>query len=132
MRMDTAVAHYNRGNALVMQGEYELAIEAFDRSLELQPGWKNAVENREIARIRAERLDFTGGDMTGGKMEADDIEFDIGVEGGQDPPETTVDEGKALNDEQVQALWLRRVQTEPADFLRARFSYQQAMAERGE
>jgi Ca-activated chloride channel family protein len=32
--------------------------------------------------------------------------------------------GEHLSNEQVQALWLRRVQTKPADFLRAKFAYQ--------
>jgi Ca-activated chloride channel family protein len=27
----------------------------------------------------------------------------------------------------MQAMWLRRVQTRPADFLRAKFAYQHAM-----
>jgi hypothetical protein len=32
--------------------------------------------------------------------------------------------GGELSDAQLQALWLRRVQTNPADFLRAKFAYQ--------
>jgi Ca-activated chloride channel family protein len=70
--------------------------------------------------------------MTGGKMEADDFDFDFNADKGQAPPETAAAGGQTLNDEQVQALWLRRVQTRPADFLRARFAYQQAMAEHSE
>jgi Ca-activated chloride channel homolog len=29
-----------------------------------------------------------------------------------------------MTDEAIRTLWLRRVQTKPADFLRARFAYQ--------
>ena len=29
-----------------------------------------------------------------------------------------------LSDSEMQALWLRRVQTKPADFLKAKFAYQ--------
>lgn len=29
-----------------------------------------------------------------------------------------------MSDEAVRALWLKRVQTRPADFLRAKFAYQ--------
>ena len=32
--------------------------------------------------------------------------------------------GGELSDAQLQALWLRRVQTKPAEFLRAKFAYQ--------
>jgi Ca-activated chloride channel family protein len=33
-----------------------------------------------------------------------------------------------MSDEAVGALWLRRVETRPADFLRARFAYQRQTA----
>jgi Ca-activated chloride channel family protein len=32
--------------------------------------------------------------------------------------------GDPLSDEELRGLWLRRVQTKPADFLRAKFAYQ--------
>ncbi|HIE98204.1 MAG: hypothetical protein ABGZ53_25045 [Fuerstiella sp.] len=34
--------------------------------------------------------------------------------------------GQPLSDSAMQALWLRRVQTKPADFLKAKFAYQLA------
>jgi Ca-activated chloride channel family protein len=34
--------------------------------------------------------------------------------------------GEALSDEDLRATWLRRVQTTPGDFLRAKFAYQAA------
>ena len=34
--------------------------------------------------------------------------------------------GQPLSDAAMQELWLRRVQTKPADFLRAKFSFQLA------
>jgi len=34
-----------------------------------------------------------------------------------------------MSDASIRALWLRRVQTKPADFLRARFAYQLQQAE---
>jgi Ca-activated chloride channel family protein len=131
-RIDTAAAHYNRANALLMQGEYESAIEAFDQALERQPDWPAAIGNREIARLRAQRLELKGGDMTDGEMAADDFDFDFKADKGQGQPETAAANSQTLNDEQVQALWLRRVQTRPADFLRARFAYQQANAGQSE
>ncbi len=32
-----------------------------------------------------------------------------------------------MSDEELRAIWLRQVQTKPADFLAAKFAYQQAM-----
>ena len=36
-----------------------------------------------------------------------------------------------LSDEELRALWLRRVQTKPADFLRAKFAFQAQSQEGG-
>jgi Ca-activated chloride channel family protein len=129
-RVNTAEAHFNRGNALVMGGKYEEAIDAYQRALELRPNWQPALDNREIARLRAERVRRSGGDMTGGAMEADEIVFETGKSPNQggDRIETETEGGKALSDQELRSLWLRRVQTKPADFLRAKFALQLATA----
>ena len=46
--LDTADAHYNRGNALARQGQFDAAIAAYDRALELQPGMADAEYNRAL------------------------------------------------------------------------------------
>jgi len=129
MRSNTATAHYNRGNALVLTGQYEEAVEAYDRALDLDPDRPEALNNREIATLRAARLKKEGGEMTGGMMGADEIVFEPG---GPDDPgggtEVTEEEGAPMSDAQLQALWLRRVQTRPAQFLRSKFAYQLAMS----
>ena len=122
---DNASAAYNHGNALVMLGKYEAAIERYEYALALNPGWKAAETNREIAQARAEMLKKEGGDMTGGKMGADEIVF----EQGKSPPGSgteQVDADQPANDAEFRSIWLRQVQTRPADFLRAKFSYQYA------
>jgi len=124
-RLNTAEAQFNRGNSLVMLGKYTDAVSAYDRALDLQEGWEMAEGNREIARIRAERMVIEGGDMTGGMLGADEIVFSEGGKnktGGEETVEA--DSGAPLSDEQIRSLWLRRVQTKPADFLKAKFSYQ--------
>jgi Ca-activated chloride channel family protein len=120
--MDTAQGAYNHGNALLMQGRYEEAVRRFDRAIELQPGWEDASLNREIAQARAALLVREGGEMTGGKLEADEIVF---TEGTSSPSagEEVVEEAMPMSDSELQALWLRQVQTKPADFLRAKFSF---------
>ena len=69
--------------------------------------------------------------MTGGEMEADEIVFSEG----KAPPQTgeeQVEGGQEMDDAALRAMWLRRVQTKPADFLRAKFAYQHARAQRDE
>lgn len=128
-QLDTDTAHFNRGNSLVLSGKYQEAVEAYERALELQPAWPAAVQNREIARIRAERLKAEGGKGTGGQLGADDVVF--GEKGQNKPGESqtvALNDTQAVSDEQMRALWLRRVQTQPADFLRAKFAYQRSVA----
>jgi len=125
-RVNTPEGHFNRGNALVMRGKYEEAVQAFERALKLRPDWPAALNNLEIARLRAALLKKEGGEMTGGKMGADEIVFETGKskrEGG-DTMET--EEAQPLSNQELQSLWLRRVQTKPADFLRAKFAFQLA------
>jgi Ca-activated chloride channel family protein len=59
------------------------------------------------------------------KIGADKIIFDKDAKNNEGQ-ETEVAGGKALSDQAIQALWLRRVQTRPADFLKAKFAYQEA------
>jgi Ca-activated chloride channel family protein len=125
---DTAESVFNQGNALLMRGNYEEAADRYVRALELRPAWDDAITNREIALGRAERLKQEGGDMTGGMLGADDIVFTTG----QSPPsagEEQTDGGQPLSEAEIRGLWLRQVQTKPADFLSAKFAYQYAVRE---
>ncbi|MEN8174681.1 MAG: tetratricopeptide repeat protein [Pseudomonadota bacterium] len=122
---DTAEATFNQGNALVMQGKYEAATDRYARALQLKPGFEDARVNREIALARAAALKKEGGDMTGGKLGADEIVFDKG----KAPPsagEEQVQGDQEATDAERRSIWLRQVQTKPADFLRAKFAYQYA------
>jgi Ca-activated chloride channel family protein len=122
---DTADFTFNRGNALLMQGQYTEAADAYSRALELRPEWGDAMTNREIALGRAARLEHEGGDMTGGMLGADDIVFTTG----ESPPSSGEEEtegAQKLSDAEINGLWLRQVQTKPADFLAAKFAYQHA------
>lgn len=123
-RVATPESEFNRGNCLIMRGKYEDAIERFDRALKLRPDWEDAQVNRGIAIARAKMTEQKGGDMGDQEIGADEIRYDKKKEaGGQ---ETEVEDGQEMSDSAMQALWLRRVQTKPADFLKAKFAYQLA------
>jgi Ca-activated chloride channel homolog len=125
-RVDAPEAVFDRGNALVMLGKYAEAITSYDRALQRRPDWPEAKANRALAEARRKLLappaDDAGG--TGGQLEADAYTFDDRPQQSSDSKEVEVVAGESLSNEQVQALWLRRVQTKPADFLRAKFAYQ--------
>jgi Ca-activated chloride channel family protein len=108
-----------------MLGRYEEAIESYGRALDSRPDWPEAEQNREIARVRLERLappdDDAGG--TGGALGADEIVFDDSGRVNESGSEV-VSEGGEMSEEELRSVWLRRVENDPADFLRARFAYQ--------
>lgn len=123
-RGTSAEAWFNQGNARLMLGEYDAAIDCYDQALEQRQDWPEAVENRSIAVARAKALEMKGGDMTGGMLGADEIVFDNNAKSSEQTEE--VSGGDPMSDQEIQALWLRRVQTQPADFLRSKFAMQQA------
>lgn len=124
-RVPGAVGAYNQGNALLMHGAYNDAIAAYDRALKLQAGWQAAVDNRAIAVARRDRIAHAADDEVAQDpaYAPDEIVFDGK---GKDSPGKPVElaGGAALSDEALQATWLRRVQTTPGDFLKAKFAYQ--------
>lgn len=128
-RRDTSEAHFNRGNAWLFMGKYDVAISAYDLALEKRPDWREAIENRDIAIARAKLVESSGGDMGDQKIGADEVVFDNQKRDSGQDTEVNVDE--AASDQNMQALWLRRVQTKPSDFLKAKFSYQRALQAEG-
>ncbi len=131
-RSPSAEANYNRGNAHIMLGDYEAAIEAYQSALSKRPGWIDAEQNLQIATLRKQALappedDFGG---TGGMLEADEFVFDQTGRVNKSSSEQVIDAAdQQLSEDAMRAMWLRKVETRPADFLAARFNYQLATRE---
>ncbi len=128
----SAIAFYNRANALLLQGKYDEAISSYERALSLKPGWLEARENLVLARARKDKMkppeDDAGG--TGGKLEADEIVFDERAKKAATDQQEQISGGEELSDQEMRAMWLRRIETRPADFLRVKFLYQKAFNKR--
>jgi Ca-activated chloride channel family protein len=116
---------FDQGNAWLMHGNYDAAIESYDRALRFRHPWKQAEENKALARARKELIEASGKDRDEEATEAytpDELVFD---QKGADKNDKPVEMNDAtMSDEALRATWLRRVQTTPGDFLRAKFAYQ--------
>lgn len=125
-RLSTPEARYNLGDAQVMLGQYEKAVASYELALQDRPNWQEAQENVELAIARAKLVEQKGGDFGDQRIGADEVVFDRDKKDEGQPTEIAGE--KATSDAAVQAIWLRQVQTKPANFLKAKFAYQQAQA----
>jgi len=131
-RAGSANAHYNRGNANIMLGQYDAAIDAYQKALSRRPDWPEADQNLQIAIARKQALappeDDYGG--TGGQLAADEFVFDQSGRVNKSSSEQVIDAAEQQQGEDaMRAMWLRKVETRPADFLAVRFNYQLATRE---
>lgn len=126
-RVPGAVGAFDQGNAWLMHGKYDAAVASYDRALGFRAGWREAEENKALALARKAKMEASGKDRAQEQTtdeKPDDIVFDQkGEDQNAKPVELAADQ---MSDEELSATWLRRVQTTPGDFLRAKFAYQAA------
>jgi len=126
-RVPGAVGAFDQGNAWLMHGNYDGAIASYDRALGFRKGWSDAEDNKALAFARKAKMDASSKDRAAEQTNAytpDKIVFDQKGDNKKGEP-TEMAEGQ-MSDEEMRATWLRRVQTTPGDFLRAKFAYQAA------
>jgi Ca-activated chloride channel family protein len=128
-RTGTPEGMFNRGNALILLGNYEEAIRSYELTLKERPQWTAALENLELAKLRLAKLgppdDAVSQKGMGKDDEPDEIVFDDRAKNKENAnTETVSGTGEEMSDKALRALWLRRVETSPADFLRRKFAYQ--------
>lgn len=116
---------YNLGNAFVMLGEYDSAIQSYELALKIDPHFKEAEENLKVAKARKILKEpENDGEQGVGALGADEIVFDNKENKGVDDERSAQQEAAAGNPN-----WLDRLQTGPKDFLKNKFSYQYQMQE---
>lgn len=126
-RVPGAAGAFDQGNAWLMHGQYDAAIDSYDRALGFRPGWKAAEDNKALAAARKQRIDDAGEDRDQESADAYDPDQTAFEQKGDDQDSKPQDmNDQTMSDEALRATWLRRVQTTPGDFLRAKFAYQAA------
>jgi Ca-activated chloride channel family protein len=116
---------YNLGNSYARNGDYELAIAAYDQALIDQPAWDAAIANRALVVSLIPPPPETEEQGTSQPtFKADEVEFDLE----EDQGETGEVEMAAFSDDQMAEMWLNQLTTSPAGFLRTKFAVQAARA----
>jgi Ca-activated chloride channel family protein len=118
---DTPESYYNQGNALACLGKYPEAARSYGEALKGRPGWKDARENLALVQSLIpppKRKDATPQGDIPPTYSPDQVQFD----------DTKGQKGKVQvprwDEKQMADLWLRNIQTTPADFLRQKFAIQ--------
>lgn len=123
-RVQSPEGYYNLGNAFARIGAYSEAVESYDLALELRPDWSEAQENRDLVAslIPPPEQEEEGAAPPQGEpsFDPDEVRLDDKGEQGQ----VGEVEMQMLSDEQIAEMWMRRLQTSPADFLRIKFALQ--------
>jgi Ca-activated chloride channel homolog len=132
-RADTPGGSFNLGNAYARAGHLEQALAAYDDTLRRSPGDAAAKENRDLVASLIPKKKSGKQDQQIQKgqpptFDPDDVKVDDKGKQGQKG-----DAGQAvLSADQVEQLWMRRLQTTPSDFLRLKFAAQAASADKAQ
>jgi Ca-activated chloride channel family protein len=124
-RLDTPDAAYNLGNTFAAMGLYEEAIAAYDEALAVRPDLEIALENRTAVEALLAQPDPDrppSGGSPDPTFDPDEVRVDDKADEGS-MGEVAVE---LLSEDQIADMWLRRLQTSPADFLRWRFAMEAA------
>jgi Ca-activated chloride channel family protein len=124
---DSAEAWYNQGNALAHLAKYPEAVQAYRQALARRPSWTEAQENLALVQSlipRAKDKDKDQQEEEAPNLPPDRVKFDEKGKNGKLVRVQQLDPAKMAD------IWMRNIQTTPADFLRLRFAIQ-AQQERG-
>jgi Ca-activated chloride channel family protein len=120
--VDTPESYYDQGNALARLGKYPEAVKSYQKALEGRPGWPEAKRNLALVQklIPPPKKEDYG---EAPNLPPDQIKFDdLGKKGKRGEVQ--------LNAAQTAEMWMRNIQTSPAQLLRRKFALEDQPQER--
>ena len=132
-RVDTVAAHFNRANALAQGRHYVTAVRVYEQVLKREPAHEGAAKNRDIVREIIAAINRMS------ESQADEGDSNASRELGDDqpqradgterkllrPPELVqFDAEQILQDEKINAMWMRSIRKDPSHFLAVKFGMQ--------
>jgi Ca-activated chloride channel family protein len=124
-RVDTCEGYFNLGNAYTHVGRLEQAVTSYDEALRRKPDDRAAKENLDlvqslIQKKKAKEKEEEPPEGQEPTFNPDEMKFD---EKGKKGKKGEISQAE-LSAEQIEQLWMRRLQTTPSDFLRLKFAAQ--------
>jgi Ca-activated chloride channel family protein len=128
--LETAEAYFYLGNCYARLKGYPAAVKSYEEALEIRMNFPEAEENRRLVMALIEKEpeeEEESGEPGDPHYAPDEVQFD---EKGNKGKEGQVD--SVLTDEQVAEIWMRNIQTSPANYLRFKFQIQADATEESE
>lgn len=119
---DSAESWYDQGNALAHLGKYPEAIQAYQQALARRSPWPEAQDNMTLVASlipKPKPNDRNKEQEIAPNLPPDQMKFDKKGEQGK---KTQI----KMDPKKMAEIWMRNIQTTPADFLRRRFAMQAA------
>jgi Ca-activated chloride channel homolog len=117
--VDSAESWFDQGDALAHLGKYPEAVNAFQQALAEKHPWPDAEDNLKLVQSLIPPPKKDEGDEEAPDVAPDKIQFDEkGKQGKKTQVQAQIDPAKMAE------IWMRNIQTTPADFLRQRFEIQ--------
>lgn len=124
-RVDTSEGYFNLGNAYAHLGRLEQAVASYQEVLRRKPDDQAAKENRDlvqslIQKKKAKKKEEEPPEGQDPTYNPDEMKFD---EKGKKGKKGEIGQAE-LSADQIQQVWMRRLQTTPSEFLRLKFAAQ--------
>ena len=128
-RLEAAEGYFNLGNAYARAGQYEEAVSSYEEVLRREAAYPGAQANLDLVRgliRREEEAEDDEAPPRDPNLPPDEVQID---EKGKKGKAGRIEQG-ALSNEEMAELWMRRLETSPADFLRGKFAIQSQLEEK--
>jgi Ca-activated chloride channel family protein len=118
--VDTPESWFNQGNALAYLKKFPEAVHAYEEVLQERPHWREAEDNLALVRALIPPPPKPGDKQLeeAPNLKPDEVKFDLKKNQGK---KAQINRG-----EQTADVWMRNIQTSPADFLRRKFAIESA------
>jgi Ca-activated chloride channel family protein len=119
--LDSSESWFNQGNALAYLKKYPDAVHAYAEALKERPHWREAEENLALVRslIPPPPKKSDEEQEEAPNLKPDQVKVDEKAKKGKKASFN-------MSPEQMADIWMRNIQTSPADFLRRKFAIESA------